>query len=174
MNAKKISLALGTLALLSTGSAFAAGIEAQVGPIDASVGTTSDAVVGAPIVAAPACGMRRGLLGRLFSPPGGQWFDLDAFGIGVKLGGPGRDFYTPAALGPNAMIYPTASAATATSCGLETLSQAAVIPNTCGGMAEGLGGQRLANPWLDLHLFKWGFSAGKVNPDYDMRPSGDI
>lgn len=200
MNAKTFSLALATLALLSTGAVYAEGISANVGPIQVGAGTTligqpillnngaviggsslllnNGAVIGGsnileyPAVAAnSACNpcARAGLLGGLFHRRG-PWFDLDAFGLGVKLGGPGPDFYGPSLLGANAMIYPSTNLAYSglTSCGVNTF--ASVIPTTLGG--TGLSGEKIGNPWLDLHLWRFGFSAGTVNPNYDMRNAG--
>jgi hypothetical protein len=181
MNAKKMTLALASLALFSTGSAYAQ-IDAQVGPVEATIGAPT-AAVGAPVVTgtgcatvAPACKtgglLGTGLLGKLFSPPGGRWLDINTFGLGLQLGGRGPALVTLASLGPNAMIYPTG--VQMNGCGIQTLSSAAVIINTCGGTAQGLCGERVGNPWIDLHLLRFGFSMGKVNPDYDMRPAGDI
>ncbi|HEY9793457.1 MAG TPA: hypothetical protein V6D22_23860 [Candidatus Obscuribacterales bacterium] len=224
MNVKTISLAVASLALMSTASAYAAGISANVGPIGAGVGVgpagvgagvnvgglgagvnvgggyvaqpgllgtnviTQPAVLGGlgaptvlsypatytgacPTACANPCAPRVGFLGGLF---GGHHtlFDVSAFGVGAKLGGYGPDLYGPRLLGDNAIIYPSSAriaGAGLTGCGINTMS--AVIPNACGGSA-GLNGERVGNPWLDLGLWRFGFKAGVVNPNWDMRSVG--
>lgn len=56
--------------------------------------------------------------------------------------------------------------------GVNTYS--AVIPNQCATTQAGalLCGQQRANEMFSLRLFGLGFGFGKVNPDADMRPSG--
>jgi hypothetical protein len=147
MNAKRMSLALATFALLSTGSAFAQSVDLNAGPVGVSVGPT-----------APLVGPGR-LMHEVFTPPH-AWFDLSVFGMGLTIGGH-RDAVR---VGSTPSAYLGSD--------MRVLESAAVIPgNVSLGAARPIAAN-MEGPKPLAHIDLFGmrlFRLGSVNPAIDMR-----
>jgi hypothetical protein len=154
MNAKKMSLALAAMALLSTGSAFAQSVD--VGPVGVSVGPTPGTVLMSPVH------MGTRLVHEVFNPPH-AWFDLSVLGMGLTIGGH-RDAVQVGST-PSAMLTTPVVGSDMT-----VLESARVIPGTP-GIAVPVGA-RIEAPKPLLHLDLFGarlIRAGSVAPSMDMR-----
>lgn len=162
MNAKKISLALATLALLSTGAANAQVLDVNAGPIGVSAGVDANGVaVGTSVLGTTAEVGTGGLYHRIMTPPEG-WFNLSVLGAGVKLGAPDADLVQVTSsplLGADGTV-------------LRTTEYARVLPSRLGN-ATPLSGEKVGNKMFHLDVMGFRlFGAGIVNPDMDMRNAG--
>jgi hypothetical protein len=173
MNAKRISLALATLALLSTGSAFAQSVDVQAGPVDATVTTAPAAGVSVgpvgvgvgPFVSPVKMGTR--LFSNIFNPPR-AWFELSVLGAGIKIGETEKKVVQVGATPSASLLVPSTLATTEAS----TMTFARVVPGSVSlGAARPVHARVEApNPMAHFDLFgKRLFGVGRVHPSLDMR-----
>lgn len=168
MNAKRISLALATLALLSTGSVFAQSVDINTGPVGVSAGASEYGVgVGANVLGVGTnvgvgttpvtTSFGTSLMDRVFSPPHG-WFDISVLGAGINIGGEKKVVQTSGI--PGAMIYRSSEYARVLP-GQSVLGTATPVH----AIVEG------PKPMFHFDLFggrMLKFGPG-INPDMDMR-----
>jgi hypothetical protein len=149
MNAKRMSFALATCALLSTGSAFAQSVDVNAGPVGLTVGPS-------PVVSPVSMGTR--LVHDVFTPPH-AWFDLSVLGMGISIGA--RKNVVQVGSTPSAMFG-----------GTRILESAAVIPGsvTVGNAIPVQASLEGPKPLAHVDLFGMRlFRMGSVNPRLDMR-----
>ena len=179
MNAKRMSLALATLALLSTGSAFAQSVDVNAGPVGASVDVggavaapvaATSAIVAAPLgVASEVARMPGRLVKGIFNPPDG-WFDLRVLGAGITIGGPSRTVQVSST--PSAMLIPSATTTLVGSTQVRTLEMARVIPGSVSLGAAVPVSASMEGPKPLFHIDLFGnrlIRMGSVAPSLDMR-----